>query len=44
MGTICVPSCANIFMLEFEEKYIYPLIKKKFSILMQHKQHFSGMD
>ena len=29
MGTICAPSYANIFMSEFEEKYIYPLLKKK---------------
>ena len=28
-GTICVPSYANIFMSEFEEKYIYPLMKNK---------------
>ena len=27
MGTICVPSYANIFMSEFEEKYIYPQTK-----------------
>ena len=27
MGTICAPSYVNIFMSEFEEKYIYPLIK-----------------
>ena len=29
MGTIYVPSYANIFMLEFEEKHIYPLTKNK---------------
>ena len=29
MGTICAPSYANIFMSEFEEKYIYPLITNK---------------
>ena len=29
MGTICAPSYANIFMSEFEEKHIYPLIKNK---------------
>ena len=28
VGTICAPSYANIFMPEFEEKHIYPLIKK----------------
>ena len=27
MGTICAPSYVNIFMSEFEEKYIFPLIK-----------------
>ena len=31
MGTICVPTYAKIFMSEFEEKYIYPLIKNKSS-------------
>ena len=31
MGTICTPTYANIFMSEFEEKYIYPLIKNKSS-------------
>ena len=29
MGTICAPSYANIFISEFEERYIYPLIKNK---------------
>ena len=29
MGTICAASYANIFMSEFEEKYIYPIIKNK---------------
>ena len=29
MGRICAPSYANIFMLEFEEKFIYPLIINK---------------
>ena len=29
MGTICAPAYANIFMAEFEQKYIYPLIKDK---------------
>ena len=28
MGTKCAPSYANIFMGMFEERYIYPLIKK----------------
>ena len=27
--TICAPAYANIFMAEFEQKYIYPLIKDK---------------
>ena len=40
MGTICAPSYANIFMPEFEEKYIYPLIKNK----TLHRRHFYGMD
>ena len=29
MGTICTPSYENIFMLEFEEKHIYSLIKNR---------------
>ena len=29
MGTICAPAYANIFMTEFEQKYVYPLIKDK---------------
>ena len=29
MCTICAPAHANIFMAEFEQKYIYPLIKDK---------------
>ena len=29
MGIICAPAYANIFMAEFEQKYIYPLIKDK---------------
>ena len=29
MGIICTPSYADIFMSEFEEKHIYPLIKNK---------------
>ena len=27
MGTICAPAHANIFMAEFEQKYVYPLVK-----------------
>ena len=29
MGIICAPAYANILMAEFEQKYIYPLIKDK---------------
>ena len=29
MGTICAQAYANIFMAEFEQKHIYPLIKDK---------------
>ena len=35
MGKICAPAYANIFMGEFEQKYMYPLIKDK-SILFLH--------
>ena len=36
MGTICTPSYANIFMSEFEEKYIYRLIKIKSVINLRY--------
>ena len=36
MGTICALSYANIFMSEFEEKHIYPLIKNKFAIYLRY--------
>ena len=36
MGTTCTPSYANIFMSEFEEKHIYPLIKKKSAIYLRY--------
>ena len=36
MGTISAPSYANIFMSEFEEKYIYPLIKNKSIIYLRY--------
>ena len=36
MGTICAPSYANILMSEFEEKYIYPLIKNKSVIYLRY--------
>ena len=29
MGTICAPAYENIFMVGFEQKYIYPLTKDK---------------
>ena len=29
MGTICAPAYVNIFVAEFKQKYIYPLIKDK---------------
>ena len=29
MGTICAPAYVNIFVAEFEQKYVYPLIKDK---------------
>ena len=37
MGTICAPAYANIFMAEFEQKYIYPLIKDKSIIFLRYK-------
>ena len=36
MGTICAPSYANMFMSEFEVKYIYPLIKNKYLIYLRY--------
>ena len=36
MGTICPPSYTNIFMSEFEEKHIYPLIKNKSAIYLRY--------
>ena len=36
MGTICVPSYADIFMSEFEERYIYPLFKNKSVIYLPY--------
>ena len=29
MGTNCAPAYANIFVAEFEQKYVYQLIKDK---------------
>ena len=39
MGTICASSYASIFMLEFEEKYIYSLIKNKCVIYLRYIDH-----
>ena len=36
MGTICAPAYANIFMAEFEQKYIYPLIKDKSILFLRY--------
>ena len=38
MVTTCAPSYKNTFMAEFEQKYIYPLIKNK-SILFLRYTH-----
>ena len=35
-GTICAPSYSNIIMSEFEEKYIYCLIKNKSVIYLRY--------
>ena len=35
MGTICAPAYANIFMENFELKYIYPYIKHKTKIFIR---------
>ena len=36
MGAICAPAYANIFMAEFEQKYIYPLIKDKSILFLRY--------
>ena len=36
MDTICVPAYANIFMAEFEQKYVYPLIKDKSILFLRY--------
>ena len=36
MGTICAPAYANIFMAEFEQRYIYPLIKDKSILFLRY--------
>ena len=35
MGTICAPAYANIFMVNFELKYIYPYIKVKTKMFLR---------
>ena len=35
MGTICAPAYANIFMANFELKYIYPYIKDKTKMFLR---------
>ena len=35
MGTICAPGTANIFMANFELKYIYPYIKDKIKMFLR---------
>ena len=36
MGTICAPSYANLFMAEFESKYIFPLIANKSILYLRY--------
>ena len=36
MGTICASSYANIFMANFEAKYIYPYIKEKSLLYLKY--------
>ena len=36
MGTICAPAYVNIFVPEFKQKYIYPLIKDKSIIFLRY--------
>ena len=36
MDTICAPAYANIFMAEFEQKFIYPLIKDKSILFLRY--------
>ena len=44
MVTICAPAYGNIFMTEFEQKYIYPLIKDINSFLTLYWWYSSVMD
>ena len=39
MGTICAPAHANIFMAEFEQEYIYRLIKDKSILFLRYIDH-----
>ena len=36
MGTICAPAYANIFMTEFEQKYVYLLINGKSILFLRY--------
>ena len=36
MGIICAPAYANIFMAEFDQKYIYLLIKDKLILFLRY--------
>ena len=36
MGTICAPAYPNILMAEFEQKYIYPLIKDRSILFLRY--------
>ena len=36
MGTICAPAYANIFMAEFEQKYVYLLINDKSILFLRY--------
>ena len=36
MGTICAPAYANIFMVEFEVKHIYPKIESKATTYLRY--------
>ena len=36
MGTVCAPSCMNIFMVNFEAKHIYPYIKENSLLYLRY--------
>ena len=40
MDTICAPAYANIFMANFELKYIYPYIKDKTKMFLRFNDDF----